>query len=242
MTKINQIIGPRWFEVIRDRIALIIKDELLNQFNLSGNPIVNATVFSERTIPVNKSELPLVNVMLAAGDFDNYKQLEKDGLYSFNIDVFHFAEGTNVERGDQLSINNLHRLLGVIDYILSDPQYSFLGFSVPSISRVQVEDFKISDPTEGQRSENVSMGRLVLTVRVNESNEPVEPSVLGDFITEVKIFNTEKGYLFSGENEPSPPPIPPDCPTVFDYNLNVNGTFIEVVQLDVQEDINLILF
>lgn len=62
MAQINTIIPVQNFELIRDRIALILATEINNQFVLSGNEDINCYVWLERSTPFDKIENPIINV------------------------------------------------------------------------------------------------------------------------------------------------------------------------------------
>lgn len=196
MAKINTIIGTRKFEQIRDQIGAILADELSNQFVLSSDSDLDADVFIDRTIPINASECPLVNVMLARGSFDSHQELQKDGNYTYHIDVYSRGKSSNTTNGDEVSALSLQKLMGVIDAILSDHQYHALDFAKPSISNRHVESFSISDPTRDNDANHMMMGRVVLNVRVVETTDPLVGLILDRNDTTVKLHNTEKGYLF----------------------------------------------
>ena len=62
MAQIYNIIPVQNFELIRDRIALILATEVNNQFVLSGNEDINCDVWLERSTPFDKIENPTINV------------------------------------------------------------------------------------------------------------------------------------------------------------------------------------
>ena len=61
-------ITSRPFELIRDQIIQILNLELPNQNTLQPNLGLNASIFKERFVNIQSSELPAVNVGLANGD------------------------------------------------------------------------------------------------------------------------------------------------------------------------------
>lgn len=219
MSKIVNPIPPRAFELIRDRIGEILISELASQTAMTYDENLDATVHVEKTVPFQAVEFPAVNVALSRGGFDNATILKKDGNYTYHIDVWTRAKSTDSDGGDSLSMFKLHRLIGVIDAILSDHQYNTLGFEKPFISRVFVDEIGIAEPKRTEDAESVMMGRLMFQVRVPENVETLEASLIEGFDTQVKIGKTDKGYIFSGENTPVPPPT---CPPGEVFNtLNI---------------------
>jgi hypothetical protein len=45
------------------------------------------------------------------------------------------------------------------------------------------------------------MGRVVLTVRVNENQNGIEPTIAAGYDTIINISETEKGFLLTYNNE-----------------------------------------
>lgn len=195
MARIQGTIPQQNFELVRDRIGEIITDELESQV-LFYNPDLDATVYVERTDPIDKTELPVVIVSLATGNYDNKDVKSTDGTYTYNVDVFTRAKTSADQEGDQRSMFSLHRLLGVIRYILDNPIYKTLGFANPMISRVAVQSLNIAEPGK-QDAASVMMGRLTVTVRVPETVNLLPASLLAGYETSVKLQLTDKGYVFT---------------------------------------------
>ena len=114
MAKINIEIPIANFEIIRDRIALILAEEIDNQAVLTYDADLEAVeVFLERTKAFDKTEVPCINVSLATGNFSNKHQGYQDGVYIFNIDIYTNAQSTDAEDGDVLSTLSNHKLLRI---------------------------------------------------------------------------------------------------------------------------------
>jgi len=209
MSVIVNPIGPRAFELIRDRVGEILIEELSNQSAISYNENLDATVYIERSIAFTPAEMPCVNVTLSRGEFDNATILKKVGTYNYNIDCFTRSVTTDEQDGDALSMFKLHQLMGVIDAILSDTKYLTLGFVPPFISGVAVNELSIAEPKRTEDSHSVMMGRLSLVVMVPENVELLEGVLIDGFDTQVKIGETEQGFIYSGDNIPVPPPTVP---------------------------------
>ena len=82
MAKINTIIQSQANEVIRDRIAEIIADEINNQIIMNyPSPDIDATVWVERSNSPDKTELPMIVVSLGGSTWGNKNQGSVDGTH-----------------------------------------------------------------------------------------------------------------------------------------------------------------
>jgi hypothetical protein len=205
MAEIVNPISQRNFELVRDRIANILAIELTSQATLTGNSDLNATIQTERFVPVKDTELPLVNVMLARGDYNMFTTITQDGTYIYHIDVYTQANYTGNDRADELAFQKLQRLVGVCQAILSDSKYITLGWQRPSVERVQVNGITFAEPSNNKDSTTSVMGRLEFQVRIPESVEVKSLNLIDGYDTSVLIGNTDEGYVFSGNNAPIPP-------------------------------------
>ncbi len=199
MAKINRVIEPENSELVRDRIGEILIDEIGNQVQLSYDPLIDATVYVERSMPFDKTELPVVSVSLANGMFGNKSQREVYGTYAFNIDVFASAKSTKDSSGDTTSAFVLQKIMGICRSILEDPIYITLGFKPPFISRVWCSEMNIAS-TNKEDATNTAMGRLVFNVLVSEPSKGYRPQLIDGYETVIKIGNSSDGYFWNGEN------------------------------------------
>jgi hypothetical protein len=206
MAKILGIIPAQSYELIRDRITLILGVEIANQFLLTSDDDIDAPVYMERYIPIDKTEPSIVNVCLASGNFDNKHQGCVDGNYIYNIDVYTRAETTSTDDGGTLSTTRLHKLLGVCRSILETPVYKKLEYdNINFICSTGVKTINISDPQNNQDASGLMMGRLQFHVRVKETTELIEAAALAGQDTTVKLALTNKGYMYVG-GDPAPTP------------------------------------
>jgi len=205
------------FELIRNRIAEILVQELPAQATFLADTKINATVYVERYVSFDLTELPAVNVSLNRGLYAEQTQKSTDGTYTYNIDCHTSAKSTSAgARGDSLSMFQLQKLLGVCRGILEDTRYNTLGFARPFIESSKITTIDIGNATEGDATSSV-MGRLTLVVRANEQKGVVTPELIAGYDTQVKLGLTEKGYIFTGDNIPVPP--------VTGAEISVNDTF-----------------
>jgi hypothetical protein len=197
MSVITTLLPQQNFELIRDRIGAILSDELSNQSMLHGNNAdINPTVFIERTVAFNHSEMPALNVMLARGTYDGQTVKQSDGTYLFNVDVYHKSKSSSGKKGDSEAVFKLHRLLGLVRAILEHELYKTLGFTPPFIMSRKVLDLTVADP-ESTDAGSTAMGRVVFQVKVIENNPASVPSLIAGYDTEVKLELTDKGFMYS---------------------------------------------
>lgn len=192
---ITNIITSRNFELIRDRIGQILAVEIANQSTLQTNTAINAEVYNERIVPFDKTDLPAINVSFAMGDYSAKYANKTDGIFTYNIDVYAKAKTKVNELGDVVSTSNLHKVIGIIQYVLSDARYNTLLFAPPSLSNTMVQSIKIADnKTDEQDATSMTMGRLIFNVNCNDFIVLKDAINLENSITSVKLAETNKGY------------------------------------------------
>ncbi|MGB0881421.1 MAG: hypothetical protein ACPGSO_00600 [Vicingaceae bacterium] len=200
MALINKEIQEQSFELIRDRIAEILSIEITNQYNLFNNEDLNLKVWLERNTPFNHSELPSINVSLSEGIFDQNTTTRSDGTYTYFIDVYHKGKTDENESGYLKSNRSNQRVLGVVRYILEDPQYKRLGFAPGFIGGRNVRNFQISEPTNSQDSTSITMSRIVFEVRSTEVEELLDAEIIKSAITSLTLNETDEGYYYEYDN------------------------------------------
>lgn len=196
MAVITEILQPQFYELIRDRIVDVLFDELANQYTIGYDDDFNVAVTGERFVAIGLPEVPIINVSLANGNFDNKHIGFSDGGYIFNIDVY---ANSSEEEGDRLSTLHLHKLLGACRAILENPEYKTLGYAPGFIRRTNVQGFDIAEQRSND-SRNNAMGRLVFNVSATEYSPFKEPELIGGMDTTVRISDSEVGYLYVMEN------------------------------------------
>jgi hypothetical protein len=203
-------ITRRPFELVLDQIVQILNLEIPNQDILSPNEGLNASIYKSRFVPIQASETPAINVDLARGDYGLITAIDQDGVFSYNIDVYHSSKYSDSERGDTLASQKLQRLVGVIQGVLMAPEYLTLGFNKPYIENRTVKDIQFSNPVDSKDANSVVMARISLDVRVCSDSETITPNLIAGFDTQALINGTVYGHVFSGDNFPGP--IVPVCP------------------------------
>jgi hypothetical protein len=195
MPVITNIITAQSYEIIRDRIAYILFDEIQNQKIVQSNNDLDVTITTENKSPNDKTDLPLVTVSISSGDYSNKHQGSSDGVYTVFIDCYASSKTTNTNDGASLATIKLHKLIGIVRYILEDPQYKTLGYAVggsnlPFILRTFVQNIAFKD-IDNNDSYNIAMGRVTFLVTANESNKLLTPTiVINNNITTVNNIYT----------------------------------------------------
>lgn len=201
MALINNVIGKQSYEIVRDRIAIILRSEVLNQFLISGDYEIDATVFLERMDKINTSELdagPIVVVALATGDYSNQDVTQSMGTYQYLIDVYTKAKTNSTYGGDSRSRIHCQRMLGICRTILEATQYLTLGYVNFVMSR-KINSIQIAEPDD-TGADSITRGRLILEVRVPEFQQQVTAQLIDGSDTQMFIDITEEGFYFVNDN------------------------------------------
>lgn len=200
MAVINHIVGTDLFQSIRDRIAVILLDELAGQFTLTDDSDLNLSeIWKERRRPFNLSELPAINLSIGGINYGDKKGKQRQPEVTYNIDIYNVKVFEDDSDADQTSMDTSWKVLRVIQYILDHPHYRDLQLS-PYIyhteaSRVNAGEAEMS---EGGRC---AVLRLEVTVKTVSEFEPIAVTPLTLGATTVKIEQTDKGYYYALTNE-----------------------------------------
>ncbi len=205
--KLNYIIPSSNFELIRDRIAVILKEEMDNQSILrgTGNPVVQnldytADFYTERFTPVDKSEPNVVIVSLESSSLSNRTPISQSNECVFSIDIYTHANQTADHIGYYNSGVKLHRLIGLIRHILMSPNYDRLGFINGIIERRDVSQVQFASVNDEQDALFSRMARITFNVRMIETSNEIDPVEASGYDTVIKIEETEKGFLLTYNN------------------------------------------
>jgi hypothetical protein len=211
MPLIPDEIPQQHFELIRDRIGLILYQEIENQWSEFGDEDLEAPmpneqisttptslqVYIDRIIPIDESECPVVNVSFSGAPYENNNPLRSEGVNTFYIDVYTKAKGEDDDDADRLANIKLQKILGKIAFILRHSYYKTLGFTPGFIGNTKVASIQIADTRDPSFNANgCVMGRVTFEVRATEEVTPVEVRDMTGFYTTVKLFLTNKGFLY----------------------------------------------
>lgn len=192
----NQI-SERNFELIRDRIGIILTEELAAQ-NFTSD--LGLEVWSERQIAFNQSELPAVNISYDNSGYNSKNVSFKSGENRFFIDVFASDPSNDTEKGDVLAAKKVQRIAGIIDYILESPYYKTLGFDPGLISTSLVENLDMGGMREDDTEHNLAC-RITFKVVAKETTAQIQPSPAEGYDTQVKLSLTDFGHKYTLDNE-----------------------------------------
>jgi len=192
---INTIIGPSGVELIKHRIAAILKTELENQKVLQEDtfPI---NVFVDRMVPIDKSEILVINVRFESLNPESINQHGSQEDATFTIDTWAVSKQTSTKRGDLLSTNFRDKITFQIKAILQSNFYVTLGFVPGLIMSSNVQNIEPYEPNNNQDASFVSMARLNHNVRFYQDYKVWEGVEITNNLTNVKLSNTELGYKY----------------------------------------------
>lgn len=200
MALLQGIIPPQKYEEIRQRIGLILTEEFGYQNEINPDAEIDPSIFVERFVPFDLTELPAINVSLISGDYTNKDARSTDGTYTFAVDVYVNAASTGDLPGDVAAMFLLHKIAGMARAILENPAFKTLLFEAPSLANVHVSRISIADTSKGE-STSMVMARIEYSVRVPETVELKDATPIANAYTRVKLALTDKGYVYEYANE-----------------------------------------
>ncbi len=200
MAILKNIIPKQNFEYVRDRLANIAIEEIENQYSYTDDPDLVLNYGVEQRIPIDKNELPLLNIAVAQGNFENKNVGDANGVFSYNFDIFCDKSSTDALRGDTAAALHAEKIVGIISAIFSNAQYRTLGFvaGTGGIVRVSVGSINIGDINNTDARTTV-MGRIVITVTFSQTTPLLDANLLEGYDTKVKMGTSETGYRYTTE-------------------------------------------
>lgn len=198
-SQINVQIGQSNFEIVRDQIGAILKVELDKQSELFTNPLLTGDVYIDRIIPVDRCEGNVINVKINSMDFDNQNQFSQRNTVVYSIDVHTSAK--DVDSMGSLSESIMNRLVGLIRKIIQSPIYVKLALPAGIVQSRSIYKVMYAEPEKDQSTQSVRMSRILLRVEVHEESVSGQPVEAMNYLTVMKLEQTEKGYKFIYENQ-----------------------------------------
>lgn len=199
---IESAIGRQQFELIHDQIGAILRSEIDNQYILSydsdlldqrGDLI---SIWKERDIPFNDSEIPAINICFDRAEFDMRTLVQHDGIYRYLIEIQSQGETQNDNTlGDTIAMTRVQKIMGLCRAILMNPEYVIMGFVPGLIKRRYVENMFFGKPIR-QDSSHTCMGRMTLVVEAVETSPFNEGMLAQGITTSVRLYNTDSGYKY----------------------------------------------
>lgn len=173
---ITELIPDQPFEIIQNRIAEILLEEITAQHTLQDLDS-NFNVFVERIHPYDTSEDVVISIACREQDNQEYTQRSSQAENLYFIDIF---TGGIEEGAETLSENvrrKLFKYVGIVKYILNSAKYPTLGFSPGLIGNKHVK--KVTFDTDysnwGNHSNYDSSGirfcRILFLVKALENTE-----------------------------------------------------------------------
>lgn len=190
---ITEIIPLQNFEIIKDRLGVILFEELMNQKKLQCKGI-DIDVSIERQEPYDKAEDVVVNISQNNIAYGSIDERNSQGNISFNIDVYASGNATIEVDGNTTTRVKLDMVLGWIRYILSSTKYQTLAFPKGFIGGTYVDSVQYDDNYGSQDGAFIRMARLQFSVRASEVQEMWNGLEFTGNDTVIKLDNGTKGY------------------------------------------------
>ena len=201
------------FEFIRDKIALILANETLNQKALATaagkDPALwDMRVYTEQSNPwefaLNDESLtPVVNVWFDRSNFDKHSSngIERqNSACTFNIDVFGIGVSADVdggghELGNVKATTEVHRAIKLVRNILMASENTYLQERTIVTGRWISGTSVFQPPSDSKSAQNIMGGRIVLDVDLIEVSPQYEPVTL-EYIA-VDLKRAEDGSILA---------------------------------------------
>jgi len=174
---ISQIIPISYMETIKDRIKLIITDELTNQKTLSTGSAIPAVakynqqlttfwtgsalnIFKDRFQPLNEDTLNAIVINVVKETDSEGSTSKTQATATFSIDVMGDANSGS-QAGDENINETLQRISSTIRHIFLTPLYVRLGFDTGEMFirsvRVKERTFYIPETNDANHLTGVSL-------------------------------------------------------------------------------------
>jgi hypothetical protein len=194
---LNNLIPQQNFENIRDAIGRVLTAEFAYQSNLEGGFDYGLNIYVERTAPIDKEELPVINIVYAESlDVDENTSFTSVYDNKYLIEIYSSGEADVNSPGDLKSALLNSHLMGMVRAILMNQKNLYLDFTDKFIQSRKVQTITRTQPRIANDSLNTISGTLEVHYVAEETTELQEGYLEALLSTVVKIENTEKGYKF----------------------------------------------
>jgi len=198
---LSSIIPSGRFELIRDAIGRVLTAELANQKSLAGSDGISINIYLERMCPIDKEELPLINIVYADTEFPEEPTcMTSLGDNKYLVECYTNSESDPVGDGDKKAAVKLAKIMGMIRAILMNNRYLYLDFSEKFIQTRKVKGITRTQPRIANDALNTISGTIEVHYLAEEVTELETGTPEAYLDTVVKLSDTDKGYKYVIEN------------------------------------------
>lgn len=174
---INVLIPEQNYQKVRDRLGVILSEELAQQKILNAD-VPECHVFVERYHSLQQKEFPAILISTDGGSYDNATIQKADGSYTYFIDIYTNSASSDSVNGYTLASQQLHQLIGLVRAILMFGEYKTLDMERGIVQRVEIKEWfvvekEVTAMNKGillNDAKNNCIARMVLQIRVKEDN------------------------------------------------------------------------
>lgn len=190
---ITDIIPIQNFEIVLNKLGVILLEELTNQIDLQ-NLDNELGIFISRQEPYGKEEDVMINITLDNSNYSGKTQKDRQGLTTYYVDVFCQGIESENQTGSTSSRITLMQYVGMIGFILSSTKYKTLGFENNLIGGTMVDSIQVQNNYGNQDANFISFARITFSARLQEVQDTWTGIELLGNDTNIKIDTTNKGY------------------------------------------------
>lgn len=190
---ITEKIGIQNFEIIKNKLGVILLLEISNQIKLHCFDI-DFGVFTDRQEPIDKSEDIVINVSLVSNNSESINQKGTNNLLTFNIDIYSYGYATLEQEGNDIAREKLDLILGWVRYILASTKYKTLGFPAGFIGGTYVNSIQYDTSYDANDANYTRMAQINFTVKSIDNQDMWNGIELLANDTITRLYDTNQGY------------------------------------------------
>ena len=189
-------IGQQNFELVRDRLAVIIKEELDNQASAGrqNNTELTGSVVIERYSPASEGEGTVICINTDSCEYADQTPISQSNEARFFVDISSDHKAESTANGYELSGKKNARIAGLIRAILQNPVYDRLSFANGIIERRSVRNIRFARVNDEQDAYYTRMSRVEVLVKMNEPVQGISVNPQDGYDSNIKIESTTKGF------------------------------------------------
>lgn len=196
---INEIIPISGFEVVLQRLGVILLEEVTNQETMQALAS-SSEVFIERQENYSQAEDVVISVSCNNINFGSFDTKESQGDTTYFIDVYTGGVANVSQSGNDNARLKLHRYVSIIKYVLSSAKYLTLGFPMGFIGGKYLKYIEFQDSYDSQDASFIRYARLTYGVRIQGGQLAWDGIALTGNDTQIKFDLTQKGYKLTFNN------------------------------------------